>query len=435
MIRTTSEKAADVIVIGGGISGCATAYELSRRGAKVILVEQGEIAQEQSRRAWGFVRQQGRHPAEAPLAKAALARWSELSEELQADLELVRNGLLMPAETDEDVKRIEGTAEVAITSGLSTRIVSSNEIGRLIPELRGTWKAGLYTPDDGHAEPIKATRAFADAAVRLGTVLKLGTRVLDIEVAHGKAAGVKTTAGRISAASVVCASGINGSLFAERFGVTIPLRGVRSTVVETNRTTPFTDIAVWGPYVAIRPTVRGSFYLGNGYRGTAADYDITFGALHHLRYFLPSYVRNARRLNMVFGREFFADLGRRAKDLFSEFAAAPFQPEPRLNEFKATHNEQRFSEAFPQLRNLGRHRAWAGRVDLTPDLIPAIGQLKSVPGLYIATGFSGHGFGLGPITGQILSELVLDGRTSFNLAPFDPHRFANGPLAAYTEAL
>lgn len=412
---------ADVVVIGGGIVGCAAAYYLSLAHVKVVLVERGEIAGEQSSRAWGFVRQQGRHPAEIPLAKAASAIWESLAGRLQADIEFVRNGIIALGASDADMQSLEEGARNARKHGLSTRLIGPQEIAQILPQLAGKWRGGLFTPDDGHAEPVKATRALADAARRLGAVILTRCPVLEIETAGGQVSGVRTLRGLIKANTVICAAGISAAQLVEPLGLSLPVRLTRSSVSETKPTQVFTRVAVWGPDVAYRPTQRGTFYLGNGYRGAGADYDITLASFRHLRLFLPSYRAHWRRLKLRFNAEFFWDLGRRLSWVDAKL------PEPKVNRTKITYNEQQFYRLFPHLAGLGLQRAWAGRIDVTPDAIPAIGPVRTVGGLLLATGFSGHGFALGPIAGTLLSEWVVKGWPSIDLAAFDPHRFEHGP--------
>jgi glycine/D-amino acid oxidase-like deaminating enzyme len=426
----------DVAIIGGGISGCSTAWHLAKRRVSVVLLEQGAIAEEQSRWAWGFVRCQGRHPAEVPLAKAAIEVWSRLAGELQADVEYTRDGILALAETDADEVLLRNGVRIATENGIDSRLVGPDEIKSLVPGIAGPWRLGLYTSQDGHAEPIKATTAFAEAAARLGASLRPHTPVTDLVLRDGAVAGVVTPAGEIEAGCVVCATGVNGTRFARKLGVSIPVRGIRSTVMETKPTArQLTRTAVWGPYVAFRPTLRKTFYLGNGYRGAGGDYDITLGSLRGLSYFLPNYVRNARRVDMKIGPEFLHDLADRIAAPLRGNEIAPMVRKPRLNKRKVDHNRSRFYEMMPELAGLGIQRSWAGRVDLTPDVIPAIGRLRNIRNFVIATGFSGHGFALGPATGRLLSELAMGEAPFADISAFDPHRFASGSVAPYREAL
>jgi glycine/D-amino acid oxidase-like deaminating enzyme len=426
--------AADVVVIGGGISGCAAAYYLARRGARVVLCEAKEIAAEQSGRAWGYVRRQGRDPAEMPLAVEMMRLWDGLADELEADLEFTRAGLLTVADSAADEAPLHDEAAVAAAHGVEARLVTAREIADIFPALTGTWRVGLFTPDDGHAEPAKATRAFAAAATRLGVTIRERTPVRRIDVAAGRASGVVTAEGRIRADAVICAAGIDGSTFAKTLGLRIPVQVVRASVAETHRAdTNLPKTAVQTPDVSIRPTLRGTFYIGNGYRGAGPDYDITLGSLRHLRYFLPALAKNWRLLRIGVGAELFRDAAWRVRALGGAPAAA-LRGEPPVNHRKIAHNERRFHAQLPQLAGLGLMRRWAGRIELTPDMIPALGPIRGVAGAYVATGFSGHGFALGPVTGRLLSELVLDGRPSLDLSAFDPQRFEEGRYKISTEA-
>ncbi len=297
-----------------------------------------------------------------------------------------------------------------------------------MPELAGRWQAGLFTPDDAHAEPLKATRAFASAAARHGAVLLPRTPAIGIELEHGAVGGVHTPHGLLRAKAVICAAGIWGARVAEWVGFSVPLQIVRSSVAETAPARPFTRTAVWGPYVAFRPRPSGAFVLGNGYRGAGADYDITLASLRHLRYFLPNYLRNWRLLKVRVGRELLADVRRALAGPGAAGAEGWQRPEPAVNHRKIAHNERRFYELFPRLEGLGIRRRWAGYIDLTPDVIPAIGELPSPRRFYLAVGFSGHGFALGPVVGRLLSELVVEGRPSLDLGAFRPSRFAEGRM-------
>src|SRR5262249_13707279 len=158
------ERDADVVVVGGGIVGCAAAYYLARRGVRVAVVERGPVHGEQSRKNWGFVRQQGRDPAEIPLGMEANRIWRGLQQELGAALEWLQGGNLARAATPERLALLESWLSVARQFGLDTRLLAERELGSVVPGLTGGWVGGLYTPSDGHADPGKATDALARAA-------------------------------------------------------------------------------------------------------------------------------------------------------------------------------------------------------------------------------------------------------------------------------
>ena len=137
-----------------------------------------------------------------PLAAESSRIWDGLAGELQADLEFVRGGILVPAETAEDEGRLERGAKIAAQYGLTTRMVAPGEIKEIIPEMEGSWRSALYTAEDGHAEPRKTTEAFAAAAERMGARIHINTRVSAIDVTNGRATGVITQ--RASSMAMLC---------------------------------------------------------------------------------------------------------------------------------------------------------------------------------------------------------------------------------------
>jgi glycine/D-amino acid oxidase-like deaminating enzyme len=422
---------ADVVVIGGGIVGCATAYYLAKRGVSVVVLERGGIADEQSSRAWGFVRQQGRHDSEVPMAAEASRVWLELAGELQADLEYVRRGILVIAETPEDMARIEDGARVAVRHGLNTRLLTAGELAAMLPELKGPWKSAIYTEGDGHAEPRKVTEAFARAGERRGAKFLTGTTAMGIELTNGRVSAVATRKRTIRAGAVLCAAGIGTPAILGSLGISLPLQVIRTFVGETNATKPFTPMAGWGPYVSFRPTQRNTFTIGTGYRDTGTEYDITPSSFRHMKYFLPTYRENWRYVRPRLGREFFTDL---TQTLRGRIAEKP-EPEPPITQARMDFVERHFYQLFPHLTGLGLRRRWTGRIDMTPDLLPIMDRFERPAGLHIGAGFSGHGFALGPVTGRLLSELIADGRPSLDLRPFRSSRFKEGEFAASPNAL
>ncbi len=168
----------DVVIIGGGISGVAAAYELARRGIAVTLVEKGELASMASGWTLGGVRQSGRHPAELPLAQAAVRRWEVLTEELEADVEYRQQGNLRLARTPEEAGAMAAMVAEQQAFGLDlTYLPDHRSVLELAPALSEHVIAASYCPTDGHANPTATVRAFAAAAVRLGANIQMGTKV------------------------------------------------------------------------------------------------------------------------------------------------------------------------------------------------------------------------------------------------------------------
>jgi glycine/D-amino acid oxidase-like deaminating enzyme len=418
------ERRADVVVVGGGIVGSATAYYLARRGATVVLVERNEIGGEQSGRNWGFVRQQGRDPAEVPLMMESNRIWRGLERELGADVEWIQGGNLALAATEERVALFEQWLGTAREAGLDTRLVSSSEIQGLLPGMARAWLGGLYTPSDGHAEPAKATRALADAAVKHGAHFYPRCAAESIETEGGRVSGVRTEGGTVRARTVVCAAGAWSARVVRPLGVRLPQRWVRATVARTTPAPPLTRAGVWGPAVSFRQRRDGTLNIA---AGGAADHDITLQSLRHARLFLPNYWRNRRLIRFHVGRPLLRDLAGLLPG-----AAARRRPltwdrglDPAPNSAKVRRSLLELRALYPSLGALSVTRSWAGYIDATPDAVPVIGEAGPA-GLVLATGFTGHGFAMGPVVGRLVAELVTDGKPSLDLRPFRFSRFAEG---------
>lgn len=190
-------SSADVVVIGGGIVGCASAYHLARRGVRVLLLDKGRIGHEQSSRNMGAVRQQARDPVETPLMIECVRLWEGLARELDADIEWVQGGNLGLAATPEELARFERAERVGREFGLDCRLLGAAQVKEVVPRMASSWRGGLYTPTDGHASAPKTTQAFADAARRHGAVLEEYRAVERIELAGGRVATVLTDRGPV----------------------------------------------------------------------------------------------------------------------------------------------------------------------------------------------------------------------------------------------
>jgi glycine/D-amino acid oxidase-like deaminating enzyme len=419
------EREAEVVVVGAGIVGAATAYYLARRGVGALVFECGAVPGEQSRKNWGYVRQQGRDPREVPLMVEANRIWQGLERELDADLEWVQGGNLALAADAERLALYEAWLAVAREHGLDTRLLRGRDVERIVPGLAGPWAGALYTPSDGHAEPAKATDAFCRAAEARGARLHLGCAVHRILVRDGGVVGVATDRGEVRTTRVVCAAGAWSARLAATAGVALPQRRVRATVARTTPAPPVTPVAVWGPAVAFRQRRDGSFNVA---AGGAADHDVTLESLRHLRLFWPNYWRNRRLFRFHVGRPLLRDLGRRLPG-----SAARRRPvtwdrdhEPRPNARKVRRSLAELQRLLPALPPLAVARAWAGYIDATPDAVPVLGDVGHPRGLVLATGFSGHGFAMGPIAGRLVAELLVDGKPSLPLDAFRLSRFAEG---------
>lgn len=419
------ESNADVVVVGAGIVGCATAYYLARRDLKVVLVEQGDTVGEQSRKNWGFVRQQGRDPAEVPLMMAANRIWRELEQELEADIEWVQGGNLALAATEDRMALFENWMQVAGEFNLDTRLLSPGEIQEVISGIRGDLVGGIYTPSDGHAEPAKTTEALYRAAIANGAHAYTGCAVQTIVTHNGAVREVVTELGNVQTPHVVCAAGAWSSRLVRSLGLKLPQRWVRSTVARTTASPPVTSAGVWAPTVSFRQRLDGTFNIA---AGGSADHDLTLESLQHLPLFMPNYWKNRHLFRFHVGSPMWRDLKGRWSVSAAKQNALSFDrgsgPEPNHKKVDRSLNE--LKQLIPVLGNLTVTDSWAGYIDATPDVMPVIGEAPTIQGLTFATGFSGHGFAMGPIAGRLVSELLVDGQPSLDLHAFRFSRFAEG---------
>jgi sarcosine oxidase subunit beta len=379
----------DVVVIGGGISGTAAAYELARSGASVTLVERGSLAAMASGWTLGGVRQSGRHPAELPLARAAVARWAALADELEAEIEYRREGNLRLARSEEEAPVIRRVVDEGRALGLDLTFLPDTAAVRAVaPALAETVLAASFCPTDGHANPEATVQAFAAAARRHGATIRTGAAVTAIEATGGRVQGVQTGDGAIAADAVVVAAGVHTAQLLAPLGLDLPLRIARVAVIQT---------------VPLPPL------LGQVLGVATADF--------------------AGRQE-VGGRFRFTGGGQPWPHRLDDMAAGNDAVQPPLREVAAAID--RGVALLPALAEAPVARVWGGLLDMTPDALPVIERTPEVEGLVVAAGFSGHGFCLGPVTGQVLRELVVDGRSSLPIGPFRRERFATAvtPAAA-----
>ena len=421
------EREADVVVVGGGIVGCAAAYYLARRGVRAVGVERGAVSGEQSRKNWGFVRQQGRDPAEVPLMMEGNRIWRGLERELGADIEWVQGGNLALAADPARMAMFEEWLPVAREFGLDTRLLRRGDLAAVVPGLGGQWFGGMLTPGDGHADPGKSTDALARAAAAHGAAIHLGCAVEGVATRHGAVSAVITERGEIRTSWVVCAAGAWSSRLARALGFSLPQRWVRGTVARTTAAPPVTACAVWGPGVAFRQRTDGSFTIA---AGGALDHDVTLDSLRQIRFFLPNFWKNKALFRFHVGRPLARSLAAALPG-----SSARRHPliwdrgiEPRPNPAKVARSLAELQRVLPSLPRLGIAESWAGYIDATPDLRPVLGPVHGLRGFVFATGFSGHGFAMGPIAGRLVSELIVDGKTSLDIAAFRFSRFAEGAI-------
>lgn len=411
-------KQTRVVVIGGGIVGCSAAYYLAKHGVGATLVEKGTIAGEQSSRNWGFVRQQGRDPAELPLMMACNRIWQGLDQELDTDLKWRQGGNLRVITEQAQLEPYRAWQNIAHEHGLDTQLLDAQGTRERLPGLATPVLGALYTANDGQADPHRVARAFATAAGRLGAEVLENCAVLGIETSVGAVRSVRTEQGEVRCGSVICAAGAWSSRLLRRVGLRLPQLWLRASVGYTTPAREFTPCAVWMPGVAFRQGHDGGFSIAYGGNN---NHDLTLDSFRFLKDFRHCYAKYRKAIRVNLDHNLFKDLTGNLNDVTIHRTLDP--PPNRALVDQALHN---FKTSFPEFSTVEFDRTWAGYLDATPDMLPVIDRVDDPSGLVIATGFSGHGFGLGPISGLVASQLSVNETPTHDLHAFRYSRFHDG---------
>ena len=423
-IETTPDlpQEADVVVIGGGVVGVFTAYYLARRGVKVALVEKGLVGAEQSSRNWGWCRQQNRDARELPLATKSLELWEKLAEETGEDTGFRRCGLLYLSQNENELAGWEKWRDFARTVGVTTHMLSQQEatehggrpvasgrgasshqaMGRPTHPSRSRYSPGHYGGWRDRTSELRRTRHRSERRPRqrgghgeghhthtdrchgrrcLGVVLLSPTRrsfpaSVDTSLDHGRRTRCERSARRVA--------------------------------YRRNLHDPALQWRVYPRYQrsgARRPTPQ---------------------QLRFSREFIPMFARRWRSLapgGLEGWRQGHESLRKWRLDAVTPMEKVRIlDPKPDMKQIRLTHS--RACDLMPSMRQMPISDVWAGYIDSTPDGVPAIGEIESIPGFVLAAGFSGHGFGIGPGAGHLIADLITGKPPIVDPRPYRPERLS-----------
>ncbi|MGZ3629965.1 MAG: NAD(P)/FAD-dependent oxidoreductase [Ktedonobacteraceae bacterium] len=368
----------EILIIGGGVIGSSIAYEIARQGRQVLVIEKSRIA-ESPAASWasaGGVRRQGRNPAEAKLASEAIELWKTLEQELETEVGYRQSGNLLLAENDIEVNFLSKFVDQQHGMGFEdVKFVDRNDVLSIVPGLNDRVLAGSYSPNDGQADPVLTTRAFAKAAQRLGTRYWTGVSSTRLLKQNDHIVGAQTDRGDVKAVHVILAGGAWSDDLATTIGLRLP---IRTRALQMILSTPSPNyqlkpvISALGRTLSLKQVANGGFLLGGGWLGE------------------PTQDRCSYTM--------------RSSSILGNWATA--------------------TELLPVVEEQHIARSWCGLEAQSIDDIPFIGHIPGLSGFTLAVGFSGHGFALSPAIGRSVANQI-NGLSTPELDALDPSRIAS----------
>ncbi len=412
----------DVVVIGGGIIGVSTALFLARRGIPTVLCEKGGIAAEQSGRNWGWCRTMGRDVRELPLAVESLRLWRQMNALVGAETGFREAGIVYLCGTPAELATHDGWLAAARQFQVASRRLGPEEVEQAVPGSAVRWAGAVQTPNDGRAEPGLAGPAIAAAARRAGATILTRCAVRGVETRGGRIDAVVTERGRIACTAVVLAGGAWSRLFCGNLGIALPTLKILGSVGRTAPLPGGPEVTAGAANFGFRKRLDGGYTIVQRNANVA---EIVPDSFRLFRHFAPSWLRNRHELRLRVGRRTIAEA--RLPRRWTLDQLTPFEtvrvldpaPVPKILE----EGRRLLARAFPFFRDAVFAERWGGLIDVTPDAVPVISPVARMPGFFLATGFSGHGFGIGPGAGRLMAELVAGDTPVVDPTPFRLERF------------
>lgn len=374
------KNSADVVIIGGGISGCAIAYNLAMQGMKnVVVIEKEYICSGSTGRCGAGVRMQWGTVMNCTIAKKSIEFFENANEilEYDDDVEFKQSGYLLVASTDKEMEQFKKNIKLQHELGIPSKLLTVQEAKEIVPYLNTDMLTGAaFCGKDGFLNPFKTTDAYYKAAKRLGVEFYTYKEVIGIRTENGKVKGVITNKGEIATEKVVNATNGWSKQICDMVNIDIPVYSERHQILVTEPVE-----AMQGPMVMsfslnlyVQQSPHGSFIMG---RGDANE---------------------PRDLRQTSSWHFMEEMAKTIDSL------------------------------LPPISKLRVIRQWAGLYNMTPDKQPIYGTVDGLEGFYLAIGYSGHGFMFGPVTGIVMSEMILGKKPSIDVSMLSLDRFKTGNL-------
>ncbi|MBI4609303.1 MAG: FAD-binding oxidoreductase [Candidatus Rokubacteria bacterium] len=374
-------RTVDVVIIGGGVTGASLAFHLAHRGVgEVVVLEKNFLAAGGTGRSVGIIRQLYPTPEATAMVFASLRVFQRFRELVGGESGYVGCGALIGV-PGAMLPALRKSLDVQRAVGVRAELLTPEEAHRLEPRIQPEGLGGLlYEPESGYGDPTAVTLGYAAAARARGVVIQQGVEVTGIRVSGDRVVGVTTASGEaIDAPVVVNAAGLWSPAVARLAGVDLPIVIGRHPVFVVKRPGTFGT-----PHLVYLDLVGGSYA-----KPETGDLTLT-------------------------------------GSLTEDETRHPMDPELLGSEVgfeEALGALERTTRAWPRLGDGQYQHGYAGAFDITPDWMPILDE-SPVAGFYIAAGMSGHGFKLAPAVGELMAELIAEGRTTVNRAPFRLDRFA-----------
>ncbi len=365
---------ADVVIIGGGVNGCSLAYNLAKKGIDVVVVEKKYLTSGATGACGAGIRQQWSTRENASLAIQSVKIFEQLSMELGQDIEFRQGGYLIAVHDEKEMKQAEKNVTLQRSLGLEVDILKPEEINDVVPilDVKGMKAIGAtFCPTDGHANPFKTTFAYADAARNLGAEINTHTMVMNLKTSKKAIHAVITDKGTIQTNIVVNAAGIDSKMIAEMVRINLPLTPFRKEIMATERLEPL--------FEAMIISFKDGIYFSQQHEG-----------------------------QIVGGIPIPEERG-------------GYKTMPTFSFLE--HMSRTLTRYAPVLKHVNLLRHWTGFYDVTPDARPILGETKELKGFLQCNGFSGHGFMISPMVTQLLTTLIVEGKTSEVLENLSLERF------------
>lgn len=411
----------DVAVIGGGVVGVCTALFLAEAGVSVVLCEKGVISGEQSSRNWGWIRKAGRDNRELQLMIESAALWHEIVAQLDEDIGYGKRGITYLAANESELAHHEAWLKENRDFEHGSVLLSSRQTDELLKRDDRQFSGALHTPSDAMAEPALAVPAISRLAGKRGAIILENCAVRNVERQVGQVSAIVTEHGEIRCRKVVLAGGVWSRTFLENMGIGFPQLAVKSSVL---RTTPGPEVvagAVGSTKASLRRRIDGGYSIA---RSGASEFEIVPAAFRYFLDFLPVIAERWRMMTLKVGPGFFGPMGHHR---WSASEVTPFEqvrvlePKPNMKLLRSVFSAAK--RMHPKLADVQIAETWSGLIDVMPDEIPVIDEPAGWEGLLIATGLSGHGFGIGPGVAKLAVQRLRNETPLADPSPFRLARF------------